>query len=102
MEELIAKIIDIEAQAQEIVKAAKTAKKNLEADIEKDTEELHSDIEHKAAAKTETIHQLEDSLAEEKIGAIRKKTKADIEALEKKYSELKSGWVDRIVSNIIG
>lgn len=102
MEDLIMKIIDIEAQAQEIIKDAKTADDNLEADIKTETEKLHKEIENKAAAKTETIKKLEDDEAEKKIKEIREKTKSDIAVLEKKYSENKDAWVDSVINAIIG
>lgn len=102
MEDLIMKIIDIEAQAQEIIRDAKAADENLEANIEAETKKLHKDIENKAAVKTETIKQFEDDAAKKRISEIREKTAADIARLEKKCSENKNVWVDKIVDNIIG
>lgn len=102
MEDLIMKIIDIEAQAQEIIKDAKTADDNLEADIYAETEKLHKEIENKAAAKTETIKKLEDDEAEKKIKEIREKTNSTIAALNNKYSENKDEWVKKIIDGIIG
>lgn len=102
MDDLITKIIDIEAQAQEIIKGAKTADEHLEADIEAETSKLHKDIANKAEAKTVTIKQLENSEAQKQIAKIREKTMADIEKLNEKYEANKGAWVDKIVSNIIG
>lgn len=102
MEELIMKIIDIEERAQEIIKDAKDADRNLEADIAKETEKLHKDIEHKAQIKSESIKETEDTEAEEKIKAIRSNTEKNIAQLEKKYNDNKAVWVDKIVNNIIG
>lgn len=102
MEDLIMKIIDIEARAQQIIKDAKEADENIEADIEKESESLRRDIENKAAAKAETIRQTENHEADKEIEKIREKTKSDISELEKKLSGMKEEWVDAIVKNIVG
>lgn len=102
MEDLIMKIIDIEEQAQEIVGEAKAADKNLESDLKSETEKLHSDIERKAAAKSEAIKQFEDNETEKKIQKIREKTKSDIDKLNKKRGENMDIWVKKIVSDIVG
>ena len=102
MEDLIMKIIDIEARAQQIIKDAKEADENIDADIEKESESLRRDIENKAAAKAETIRQTENHEADKEIEKIREKTRSDISELEKKLSGMKEAWVDDIVKNIVG
>ncbi len=102
MDDLIMKIMDIESRAQEIIRDAREADANLEADIKKESEELHRDIERRAEAKTETIRRIEDTDAEKKISEIREKTKSDIALLEKKCTEKKEAWVNEIVENIVG
>jgi vacuolar-type H+-ATPase subunit H len=102
MEDLIMKIIDIEGRAQEIIKDAKEANQNLEANVAKETVKLHEDIEHRAQIKSESIKQIEDNEAEDKIKLIRDDTEKNIAALEKRYNDKKNEWVDKIVNNIIG
>lgn len=102
MEDLIMKIIDIEAKAQQIIKDAKEADENLDADIAKESESLRLDIENKAAAKAETIRQTETNEAEKEIEKIREKTRSDISELERKLGSMKENWVDAIVKNIVG
>jgi vacuolar-type H+-ATPase subunit H len=102
MEDLIMKIIDIESRAQEIIKDAKEANQNLEANVAKETLKLHKDIEHRAQIKSESIKQIEDNEAEDKIKLIRDDTEKNIAALEKRYNDKKNEWVDKIVNNIIG
>ena len=102
MEDLIMKIIDIEAKAQQIIKDAKEADENLDADIAKESESLRLDIENKAAAKAETIRQTETNEAEKEIAKIREKTRSDISELERKLGSMKENWVDAIVKNIVG
>ncbi len=102
MEDIISKIIDIEAQAQEIIKDAKAADENLDADIKTESDKLHKDIADRAAAKTVTIRQLEDGDAQKRIEEIRKKAETDIASLNEKYNKNKDEWAERIVSNIVG
>ncbi|MCC8168810.1 MAG: hypothetical protein LIO59_00205 [Oscillospiraceae bacterium] len=102
MEDLIMKIIDIESRAQEIIKDAKEADKNLDANIEEETKKLHADIERRAQIKGETIRSIEDEDAEKRIEQIRKNTEESIALLEKKYNEKKENWIDTIVGSIIG
>ncbi len=95
------KIIDIEERAQEIVRDAKEADKNLEADVERETQKLQSDIKRKALAKGDTIRSIEDEEAEKRIKEIREQSEKNIAALKQKYNANKDKWVDTIVSNII-
>ncbi len=102
MEDLILKIIDIEDRAQEVIKDAKQANKTLDQDIADETRKLRQSIQNKAIAKSESIKETELKEADEKGEKIRAESKKQIEALEKKYSENKDSWVNKIVENIIG
>ncbi len=102
MEDLILKIIDIEDRAQEVIKDAKQANKTLDQDIADETRKLRQSIQNKAIAKSESIKETELKEADEKCEKIRAESKKQIEALEKKYSENKDSWVNKIVENIIG
>lgn len=102
MDDLIMKIIDIEEQAQEIIKDAKEADKNLEKNVQIETEKLHADIEKRAQIKSETVRNIENDDAEERIEQIRRETEKSIACLQKGYNEKKPEWVKQIVGNIIG
>ena len=102
MEDLILKIIDIEDRAQEVIKDAKQANKTLDQDIADETRKLHRSIQNKAIAKSESLKETELKEADEKWESIRAESKKQIAALEKKYSENKDVWINKIVENIIG
>ena len=102
MEDLILKIIDIEDRAQEVIKDAKQANKTLDQDIDDETRKLHRTIQNKAIDKSESLKETELKEADEKCESIRAESKKQIAALEKKYSENKDVWINKIVENIIG
>lgn len=102
MEDLIMKIIDIEDRAQELIKDAKEADRELEERLENETKKLEKDIVRKAEVKRETLKQIENEDADRKIEEINSDAERQIESLNAKYIENKDKWVDEIVGNIIG
>lgn len=102
MEDLIMKIIDIEDRAQELIKDAKEADRELEERLENETKKLEKDIVRKAEVKRETLKQIENEDADRKIAEINSDAERQIESLNAKYIENKDKWVDEIVGNIIG
>lgn len=102
MEDLIMKIIDIEDRAQEIIRDAKKADKELEKRIQGETVRLRSDIEKRLEAKNAALKQFETEDAETKIVKIEANAEANLNTLEEKYTANKDKWVNQIVDNIIG
>ena len=87
MEDLIMKIIDIEDRAQEVIKDAKKADRELEERIKDESRKMRDDITRRMEAKIE---------------AIRVNMERHLSELEKKYNDNKDKWVNEIVQNIIG
>lgn len=102
MEDLIMKIIDIEDRAQELIKDAKKADRELEERLENETKKLEKDIVRKAEVKRETLKQIENEDADRKIEEINSEVEKQIQSLNAKYIENKDKWVNEIVENIIG
>ncbi len=102
MEDLIMKIIDIEDQAQEVIRDAKKADAELDSRIKSETRKLQTDITRKMEAKNITLKQMEDDDADKKIEEIEADAKKHLDELEEKYNSNKARWVDKIVGNIIG
>lgn len=101
MEEVIAKIIEIEERAREIVKDAKSTKAGLDEELAKETEEMRRDIAQRAERKNVTLREYEDTEAQKKIEQINAKTQELKDALEAKYRENKDKWVTQIVDSVI-
>ena len=102
MEDLILKLIDIEDRAQEVIKDAREADKQLEQNIADETDRLHTDIEHQAVIKSEALKKLELDNADEKCEAIKSKLQKQLDTLSAKYAENKDVWINNILQNIIG
>ena len=101
MEELIMKIIDIEDRAQEVIKDAKKADRELEERIKDESRKMRDDITRRMEAKNVTLKQIEED-ADKKVEAIRVNMERHLSELEKKYNDNKDKWVNEIVQNIIG
>lgn len=102
MEDLIMKIIDIEDRAQEVIRDAKKADRELDERIRDDSRKLQDDIARKVEAKNITLKQMEEDDAEKKIAVINEAMEKHLSELEEKYEKNKDKWVDEIVNNIIG
>ncbi|MGN0106575.1 MAG: hypothetical protein ACI4A5_02605 [Hominilimicola sp.] len=102
MEDLIMKIIDIEDRAQEVIRDAKKADRELDERIRDDSRKLQDDIARKVEAKNVTLKQMEEDDAEKKIAVINEAMEKHLSELEEKYEKNKDKWVDEIVQNIIG
>ena len=102
MEDLIMKIIDIEDRAQEVIRDAKKADRELDERIRDDSRKLQDDIARKVEAKNSTLKQMEEDDAEKKIAVINEAMEKHLSELEEKYEKNKDKWVDEIVNNIIG
>ncbi len=102
MEDLIMKIISIEEKAQEVIKDAKKADKELESRINDESHQMEKDIKKKMTAKNVMLQEREAQEADKKIEAINVNTNRHLAELEKKYSDHKDAWVNEIVKNIIG
>ena len=96
MEDLIMKIIDIEDRAQEVIKDAKKADRELEERIKDESRKMRDDITRRMEAKNVTLKQIEE------VEAIRVNMERHLSELEKKYNDNKDKWVNEIVQNIIG
>ena len=102
MEELINRILEIEEQAQEVVRASRRASSELEERINSDTMRLKNEIDKKKSEKNASLVQLEEEGAEEKISAINAETEKAMANLEETYRQNKDKWVNDIVKGVIG
>lgn len=102
MENTINKIINIEEQAQAIMRDIQLLKQSLDSDIDKTVNELKNDIQQRVIAKTESIRKKESDYADQKIEEIKKQYSAAKENLEAIYHEKESGWIDSIYNAALG
>ena len=100
MEEIIAKIIEIEERARDIVKDAENAKKGLENELARETERLRHDIAERAEKKNEALREYEDGEADKKIAQINAEAERVMQSLEAKFNENKDKWVEDIFDSV--
>ena len=96
------KIIDIEDRAQEVIRDAKNADKELDKRVKDESQKLREDIEKKVEEKNVTIKHIEEEEADRKIEQINADTERHLSELREKYERNKDKWVKNIVSDIIG
>ena len=100
MENLIMKIIDLEEQAQQVIKDAKEADERLESEIDKEAAELHNFIEEGSRRRCEEKVKAIMWDAQKKCEEIEALAQKNIKELEDKCRENKEKWVDEIFRNI--
>lgn len=100
MEEIIAKIIEIEERAREIVKDAESSKEGLEDELARETEQLRRNIAERAEKKNETLREYEDGETDKKIEQINAETERIMQSLEAKFDENKETWIEDIFDSV--
>jgi len=101
MEELIKKILQIENDAQEIVRSARNAQDNFSADMDARLGKLRSDINTEAQRKIAQMEAYEKGEIEDTLNAIQRDTDQKLQDLDKQYNENADMWTDRIFANVI-
>lgn len=101
MEDLILKIIDIEEEAQQFIRGAKTADGNFDSSIKTEERELHNRIVSETKSKCEDIIAEAEERAKEKCDSIRKDEENQASLLRKRYDRKKEEWTERIFKSII-
>lgn len=102
MENIINKIINIEEQAQAIMRDAQKLKKGLDSDINEKVDEMKTDIETRVNTKYKTIQKTESEYADKKIEEIKKQYAGAADKLDEIYREKESEWVDSIYKAALG
>ena len=99
--QIINRIIEIEASAQELIKNAENEQQELPAKIARILEEHSAEYRDKAAKIIENARISEDEIAKEKIGQILEEHKIKTDKLNKMVDENIGCWIDRVYDFII-
>jgi len=100
-EQIINKIIEIEAKAQELIKSANDEQTGLPLKVSQIIEQHKKDYNERAAKRIEEVRVQEDEIAKEKIAQILEEHKIKTEKLKKMIDENIDGWTDKIYDFII-
>lgn len=102
MDELIEKILEIEAAANAVVRDAAEEEKNLDAVIGEQIEGLRKRTEEEARKKSEELKSLEDTELKNRLREIEEKFQKSMDKLESVCTENKEKWISETVAGILG
>ena len=101
MEEMIAKIVEMDKKAREMNEKAQKTKLNDENEVLLTKEKIKTDYLERANKRISINQQTAQKRADEKLAGITEKNQAVIEKLEKSYAENGDKWVNEIVERVI-
>lgn len=102
MEDMIAKIIDMDKKARDLTDEAQRSKISYEQEILKKKEKIKNDYLSRAKERIEINKQTAQKKADEQLAEIEKKNNSIIEKLDISYKENGDKWVDEIVKRVVG
>lgn len=101
MGEILDKILQIEKDAQNILKETNEECLKIKESINIEKENIIKQIEIDHNNKLKTINEAEKTKFTQKIAEIEEEQDKKIKALQKVYDENRSKWVEEIVFNVI-
>ena len=102
MERVIDTIIEIERQAQELVRDCREQQKSLEQSIVAETEDIRRRYRERADARLKKVEDAERGFYEESLSAQRKKRDEQMSAMDSLIREKMNEWSEEIFERIIG
>ena len=101
MEEMIARIVEMDKKAREMNETALKTKLSYENEVLLTKEKIKHDYLERANKRIVINQQTAQTRADEKLAAITEKNQAVVERLEKAYNENAEKWADEIVARVI-
>ena len=101
MEDMIAKIVEMDKKARELNEKAQKTKIDYEHQVVIKKETIKNDYLERAKKRIAINQQTAQKRADEKLAGKKKKNQAVSEKLEKSYADNGDKWVDEIVSRVI-
>ncbi|MBQ5563133.1 MAG: hypothetical protein IIT39_07085 [Clostridia bacterium] len=101
MEDMIAKIVEMDKKARELNEKAQKTKIDYEHQVVIKKETIKNDYLERAKKRIAINQQTAQKRADEKLAGIQAKNQAVSEKLEKLYADNGDKWVDEIVSRVI-
>lgn len=101
MQELLAKIIEMDAKARRIKESAEQDKLNSEAEIEELRQKIYNDYIKRAKERVEKNATVDRHIAQEEYDAYAEEVARLKAQLSETYEKNKDRWVSEIVNNVI-
>lgn len=102
MKNIIEKILDIENQAQKILKDSKEKEEHFSELVRTEIESIYNSLCEKAENELISFKKQQEIECEEKLESINRYKLKAIERLNKVYSENKRMWTSDIIKSITG
>ena len=101
MEQIIAKILEIEAEAKKMVNDTYRKSVDMTGDIESESTKVRDEFMHRADARIEKICAEEQKFFDDSTAVMQQKHEQDIARLEDIYARNADAWCEDIFSRII-
>lgn len=101
MEDMIARIVEMDKKARELNEKARKTKIDYEHQVVAKKETIKNDYLERAKKRIAINQQTAQKRADEKLAGIQAKNQAVSERLERSYADNGDKWVDEIVSRVI-
>lgn len=102
MQDIIKKIIEIDRMAQKITDDTIALRKEAEASIEADKQELREKYIEKARHRIGIMTETEENFLKEALATIDKRHTDVAADLNSVYEQNRQGWVNEIYTRVIG
>lgn len=102
MEDMIAKIVDMDKKARNLTNEVKQSKIDYEKEVIRTKETIRNNFLEKAKERVKINEQAIQKKADEELALIEQKSAAIIKELDDTYSANKDKWVNEIVARVVG
>ena len=102
MEDMIAKIVDMDKKARSLTNEVKQSKIDYERQVIQTKETIKNNFLEKAKERIKINEQAIQKKADEEIARIEEKNAAIIKSLDDTYSANKDKWVNELVLRVVG
>jgi molybdopterin converting factor small subunit len=100
--DLIQRILATEQQAKALTAEARTAKENLESNMDAEIEALRQKYQQEGEEYLETLRQQEHEKSRSHLEDLDARLQAKLSQVENIYQSQKDTWVDAIFARIVG
>lgn len=102
MQDMIAKIVEMDEKAREMTAEAQREKAMSEQDIAQAKEKIYNDFIERARRRIKINEETERKAAEENWKKLEEQHRQTLARLEKERTEKSAEWADEIVKRVLG
>lgn len=99
---ILARLVELDQKAGELVEQAQEALDETVTNIERDTQEFRRSSAEQSAGRVEALRQQEERASQARLEEISQRYRSMTEALEKTYSDNHAQWEEEIFRRCVG